>query len=37
MAEVMVTAWDELETMEDLATQGAREMANGLTQQGYFR
>jgi hypothetical protein len=37
MAEVMVTAWDDLEKLENVAIQGAREMGDSLAAQGYFR
>ena len=37
MAKVMSTAWDELEKMEEIAKQGARELGESLERQGYFR
>ncbi|CAK0777272.1 hypothetical protein WCLP8_560001 [uncultured Gammaproteobacteria bacterium] len=36
-AKVMSTAWDELEKLEEIATQGARELGESLERQGYFR
>jgi len=37
MADVMSVAWDELEKLEDIATQGARQLGESLEAQGYFR
>ena len=36
MVQVMGFAWDELEQMEDIAVQGARELGESLETQGYF-